>query len=88
MKKLERLGKLKHPEHGPCVRAAFYTWDGTRHVRTEAIFPVRQAKHTCHPRHPTGYDERTDDRVASVSPSCSFYSDLCRFGNFKWSDDA
>lgn len=86
MSRIEKLGRVDHPELGRCVKVAFSTWDGgtQRHNRTEAVFPILQAGQTLHPRHPTGYSETTGERVACISPSCSFYSELLRYAGFRW----
>lgn len=91
MAEIERLGRVDDPRFGKCVRAAFSTWEGPvtssetgRRIRHSGLFPVDQRGHACHRRHPTGYDEATGVRMATVSPSCSFYVDLCRYGQFTW----
>lgn len=93
----QRLGRKKHPVHGPGVEAIYRLWDGEkgREYWEKAWFPVDQRQHTLHPRCPTGYNPDFDPtlkpedcpplvRVACVSKSVSFYEELCRYGSFRW----
>lgn len=83
---MERLGKVSHPLIGSMVKVALVTWDGSRQRqdRRELLFPTDQRRITMHPKHPTGFDPETGTPAASVAPSCSFYADLCRYGQFRW----
>lgn len=90
MSEMERLGRETHSQlgKGVWVRNAF--WEGPeapgetgRTVFQKAFFPIDQSRRAAHPRHPSGYDAE-GRRVACVSPSCSFYRDLCRYAGFRW----
>ena len=82
-------------EPEPCVKVKYFTWGpGTSnrkpgkdgYVEWVEVFPIDQRNHRAgHPRHLAGYSEdNTFVRQSCVSPSCSFYSDLCKYGNFKF----
>lgn len=77
---LERLGRAKHPTLGDCVKIGCMI-DRRREV---VLFPVDQRSRTMHPKHPTGYDPNTLERAGSYAPSLSFYSELCRYAQFRW----
>lgn len=81
----ERKGRLTHPTLGKCVRYAFRTTDNGKLKTTTAIYPVDQNGRAAHKKHPSGYDESTSKRIGCIAPSCSFYSDLCKYGQFRWS---
>lgn len=91
---LQLVGRFKnHAELGEGIRVILRSWEGPtrpgevgRERFTEHLFPRDQRKHEMHPRHPTGYDPVTLDRSASVSPSCSYYRELCRLGRFRWAE--
>jgi len=76
---MERLGRIKHADLGPCVRISAMI----DRREQEYLFPIDQSRHAMHPRHPTGY--HADGTCAgSFSPSLSFYNELCRYAGFKW----
>lgn len=83
--KVEKVGKETHPLYGECVRVK-YVSDG---ITQTYVFPRDQLGILMHPRHPTGiYTQTTKlvikDERACVSPSCSFYGDLCKTVEFRW----
>lgn len=91
MSAIEKLGKVDHPLLGPGVRVRLRAWEGPdrageqgRYRWTGHLFPSDQDGRAAHPRHPSGYDE-SGNRTICVSPSCSYYEDLCRYGAFRWS---
>lgn len=93
-KPMERLGRVKHPDLGECVKVRLWSWEGPaelgeagQYVSQVLLFPKHQHGRVKHPRHPTGYavDGNIITGRASVSPSCSYYSELCRYGEFRFS---
>lgn len=76
----ERLGRDKHPMFGDCVKIACMI-DRKREV---VLFPVDQRERARHPKHATGYDPETGESMGCYSPSLSFYSELCRYAQFRW----
>ena len=94
MSKVRRIGKGKHPFIGPYVIAEVRTVRGGdgRYIEdwTRSLYPVLQVNgfghRPMHPRHPTGYDIETGVVNSCVSPSCSFYSDLCSYAGFRWTE--
>lgn len=87
---LQRLGRVKHPDLGECVRVKLREWEGPtapgergRERWTAHLFPVRQAGRATNPRTPSGYDD-SGRRTACVSPSASYHGELCRYANFRW----
>lgn len=91
VKSMERLGRVKHPLLGECVKVKLRHWVGPvyagdkgKEVWTEALFPKEQFKHQIHARHASGFDQE-GNRVICVSSSCSYSSELNKYGNFRWS---
>jgi hypothetical protein len=91
----ERLGRENHPTLGKCVRVKLRTWQGPveagrtgREVWTECLVPVEQHKYLQHKRHITAFDPAGDNRLFCISPSCSFYAELVKYANVRWSPKA
>ena len=87
-----RLGRIKHPTLGECVKVALSHWEGPespgdegQRVMTEHLFPKNQSARAVYPRHPSGFDQ-SGARSLCVSPSASYYSQLCKYGEFRWSE--
>lgn len=88
---IRRLGRGKHWIIGEYVAAELRTWEGPveagqegYEVWTPLLFPRDQWRHAMHPRQPTGYNLINGRSRSSVAPSCRFYGELCRYGNFRW----
>jgi hypothetical protein len=79
---IERLGRITHETLGKCVKVAVIV-DRQRKI---VLFPVNQFR-TMHPRHPSGYYPETGKYEACYSPSCSFYSELVKYAQFRWKDE-
>ena len=69
----------------PCVKVKYFTWDGGKQKYEEhvEVFPIDQSGRADHPKCPSGYSE-DGTKLSCVSPSCSFYSDLCKYASFRW----
>jgi hypothetical protein len=87
-KNMRRIERGSHWAIGRYVIAETRTVEGGdgryKETWTRSLFPKNQVRHTWHPRHPTGYGVETGKVNACVSPSCSFYSALCKYGEFTW----
>lgn len=87
-KNMRRIERGSHWAIGRYVIAETRTVEGGdgryKETWTRSLFPKNQARHTWHPRHPTGYGVETGKVNACVSPSCSFHSALCKYGEFTW----
>lgn len=87
-KNMRRIERGSHWAIGRYVIAETRTVEGGdgryKETWTRSLFPKNQVRHTWHPRHPTGYGVETGKVNACVSPSCSFYGALCKYGEFTW----
>jgi hypothetical protein len=87
VKNMRRIERGSHWAIGRYVVAEVRTVEGGdgRYKETWArsLFPKDQSR-PMHRRHPTGYDMETGKANGSISPSCSFYSALCKYGEFTW----
>lgn len=88
MSKVRRITRGASPLIGKYVVAECRTVRGGdgRYAEdwTRSLFPVDQSKVATHPRHPSGFCMETGARNACISPSVSFYSDLCSYAGFRW----
>jgi hypothetical protein len=86
-KNMRRIERGSHWAIGRYVVAETRTVEGGdgRYKETWArsLFPKKQAR-VSHPRHPTGYCMETGKVNGCISPSCSFHSALCKYGEFTW----
>lgn len=92
MSSVRLIARGAHPFIGRYVIVEFRTVEGSggryRETWTRSLFPEEQGHLQAHHRHPSGFCVETGIRNACVSPSCSFYGDLCRYGNFRWRPQA
>ena len=83
-KPMKRLGRVKHPKLGKCVKVALYAVDPNsplgeyRYLETVALFPVKQPFKDW-----LGYDPDTLERVLWVSKSASDHDELRKYGQFR-----
>jgi hypothetical protein len=89
--KIERLGRVKHPVLGDCVKVKLRHWVGPvyagdkgKEVWTDYLFPRDQFNHAMHPRHASGFDPNGKNVTGCFSPSLSYFSELCKYANFRW----
>lgn len=90
-KTMTREGRIKDTDLGECVRVKLRSWVGPlyagdkgKEMWEEYVFPRNQWIHAFHPRHPSAINLVSKQLTACVSPSCSYYQELCKYGNFRW----